>query len=71
MKHELESNINKNNYYYKKIIIMIAILITGILLYCGCQANYQKNIVIGEQNAVFLNDTEKEYICYFNDSKIF
>lgn len=56
---------------YKKIIIMIAILITGVLLYCGCQANYQKNIVIGEQNAVFLNDTEKEYICYFNDSKIF
>ena len=40
---------------YKKIIIMIAILITGVLLYCGCQANYQKNIVIGEQNAVFLS----------------
>ncbi len=52
----------------KKIIVVIVVLVTGVLLYCGC--NYQKNIVIGEQNAV-LNDVEKVDIAYFNEYAIF
>ena len=51
----------------KKIIVVIVVLVTGVLLYCGC--NYQKNIVIGEQNAV-LNDVEKVDIAYFNEYAI-
>ncbi len=52
----------------KKIIVVIVVLVTGVLLYCGC--NYQKNIVIGEQNAI-LNDVEKVDIAYFNEYAIF
>ena len=52
----------------KKIIVVIVVLVTGVLLYCGC--NYQKNIVIGEQNAV-LDDVEKVDIAYFNEYAIF
>ena len=49
----------------KKIIVVIVVLVTGVLLYCGC--NYQKNIVIGEQNAI-LNDVEKVDILYKSKS---
>lgn len=55
----------------KKIIGITAVIIIAILIVYGYRLEHQKDIIISEKNAIFLNDTDKKDICYFNDSKIF